>query len=298
MLQLYFKGQTTPIWLVEPLYVIGSGLDCGAPFRAANLHPSHGELTILDNTATISNGVGDALIRVNGVPVKHARKLQHGDILHWGHTELTLLDSRIKSAEEGELPANHTEVAQWTLTPSGTALAGKEFTITGTAVLGRAKECDISLGVAHLSRKHARLKVSDRGLLIEDLQSANGTFVNGQRITSAVLKPGDQVRFDTLLFHVTGPQIDLESTTVRPVVKVADLKARHASTALRNTASGMQPKIRTPHQHVADSISQEANADGTLQGIKRGPKVGGVALWCAVLVVLGAGVWVWYKSAV
>ena len=59
----------------------------------------------------------------------------------------------------------------------------EEFAIfSGGAVIGRAPEVDIRLDSPRVSRHHARLTLGDAGIVIEDLGSRNGTFVNDSRI--------------------------------------------------------------------------------------------------------------------
>ncbi len=63
----------------------------------------------------------------------------------------------------------------------------------GTTV-GR-EDCDVILDDEGVSRRHAVIRLTDSGLVIEDLGSSNGTFVNGERIEKArSLSPGDEVR--------------------------------------------------------------------------------------------------------
>ena len=50
-------------------------------------------------------------------------------------------------------------------------------------VLGKHAECDVVLANSKVSRRHARIAVANGGFVIEDLQSTNGTFVNGERVT-------------------------------------------------------------------------------------------------------------------
>ena len=73
----------------------------------------------------------------------------------------------------------------------------KVFRITpgGVRTLGRATGADFSLDAALVSRVHCRL-VSLPGdeLEVRDLESTNGTFVNGTRIQKARLAPGDRIR--------------------------------------------------------------------------------------------------------
>jgi len=61
--------------------------------------------------------------------------------------------------------------------------------------LGRATGADFILDAALVSRVHCRVKALAGGELeITDLESTNGTYVNGERIVSARLAPGDRLR--------------------------------------------------------------------------------------------------------
>ncbi len=82
--------------------------------------------------------------------------------------------------------------------------AEQEFELSKTSVsFGRAATNDIILNDARISRSHARLDCSPQGVVLTDLQSSNGCWVNGERVEQAVLNPGDlitlggsQIRFD------------------------------------------------------------------------------------------------------
>lgn len=61
-------------------------------------------------------------------------------------------------------------------------------------VIGRDAACAVVIDDEEISRRHARLLAKGEGLAIEDLGSANGTFVNGDRISSPTeLRGGDSV---------------------------------------------------------------------------------------------------------
>jgi S1-C subfamily serine protease len=79
---------------------------------------------------------------------------------------------------------------------------GKAVEVTGDQfVIGRDMRCDLVIKDFKVSRRHAYLKVLPDGrAAIHDLGSSNGTFVNGQRVQSAILNGGEQLQFgDTLL---------------------------------------------------------------------------------------------------
>jgi diguanylate cyclase (GGDEF)-like protein len=63
-----------------------------------------------------------------------------------------------------------------------------------TCTIGRSDDCDFILTGREVSRRHVRITISGRTAVIEDLDSANGTFVNHQRIKRHVLKHGDVIQ--------------------------------------------------------------------------------------------------------
>jgi EAL domain-containing protein (putative c-di-GMP-specific phosphodiesterase class I) len=71
-------------------------------------------------------------------------------------------------------------------------------------VIGRRSDCQLCLPVACVSKNHAEVILDDQGnLLIRDLGSTNGTFVNGEQISGSVnLKENDLVHFATLVFRI------------------------------------------------------------------------------------------------
>lgn len=60
--------------------------------------------------------------------------------------------------------------------------------------IGRDRGCELVLADAEVSRKHARLETQGGVLFVRDLESSNGTFLNGQRLTSAIeAREGDAI---------------------------------------------------------------------------------------------------------
>lgn len=61
---------------------------------------------------------------------------------------------------------------------------GEMFQVDHTSVLGRSKDCDVVIvdSARNISRRHCRIYIEDGKYFIEDLNSANGTFVSGSRI--------------------------------------------------------------------------------------------------------------------
>ncbi|MGB5682249.1 MAG: FHA domain-containing protein, partial [Polyangiales bacterium] len=79
-------------------------------------------------------------------------------------------------------------------------LAGDKYAIDQTLTLGRGEQADVRIDDTLVSRVHARIFTHDNGsFVIEDLQSRNGTLVNGMAITKQVLTYGDRIQIGSSL---------------------------------------------------------------------------------------------------
>jgi pSer/pThr/pTyr-binding forkhead associated (FHA) protein/tRNA A-37 threonylcarbamoyl transferase component Bud32 len=161
--------------------------------------------------ARASRGAGGELILedlgsangtfVNDERIDAPRTLQLGDVVRVGQTVLQVTDgtgrvpepTRLGAAAPTELGAR---AGEQLLVTDGTA-KGRRLTLGDEFVIGRAVSGEGRLGDdPELSRRHARVaRDSDGRLTIEDLGSANGTFVNGAQVRERqVLEVGDSVR--------------------------------------------------------------------------------------------------------
>jgi hypothetical protein len=106
-------------------------------------------------------------------------------------------------------------------------------------VIGRASDLDMVLVEDMVSRRHARIACSDTQILIEDLGSTNGTFVNGEKIDRASLKEGDRVLIGTSILKV----VALDPTAPMPQRVEVSNASRGAST---RSMSGSISEIPLP----------------------------------------------------
>jgi len=70
------------------------------------------------------------------------------------------------------------------------------------STIGRSKECDIRLEGPGLSRLHAVVESVDGKLVIRDQASNNGTYVNGERVETAELAEGDEIKIGGIAIAV------------------------------------------------------------------------------------------------
>lgn len=80
--------------------------------------------------------------------------------------------------------------------------------------VGRKDDCDIRIPLAEVSRHHSQFVVTDKGVRIKDMGSANGTYVNNKRVTEQELQAGDHVVVGPVVFTV---QVDGKPDMVRAV---------------------------------------------------------------------------------
>lgn len=66
---------------------------------------------------------------------------------------------------------------------------------TGSTLIGRSTKADLQLDDDGVSRRHAKLVIGDEGVVnLIDLDSTNGTFLNGARIDVAIVREGDRIQ--------------------------------------------------------------------------------------------------------
>jgi pSer/pThr/pTyr-binding forkhead associated (FHA) protein len=91
--------------------------------------------------------------------------------------------------------------------------------LTGELVIGRAPECGVAVRDILLSRRHCFLEEGPTGWLVTDLNSKNGTFVNGEKlIGSRLLQDVDVVRMgrSKVIFHAGIPDESVEQRLMAP----------------------------------------------------------------------------------
>lgn len=160
---------------------------------------------------------------------------------------------------------------------------GSRFEITagGTAGIGRGAKNEIRILDTEVSRRHATLEYGNGNLIIADLHSSNGTFVNGQPVRTRQLEDGDQIQIgrSVLLLNIAGEQSESEwaadrvdlvgrqgaddrSSIVAEVSQevdreLLDRSADAGTQELAQTLANLQVLYRISDEAVSPSISLE-----------------------------------------
>ncbi len=268
MLKIRFKdNKYNAVWLVEPKITIGRSATNALVIDDPLANDVHMEVLVDNEHLTLRNLIPTQPIIVNGQVVTGACELKPDDQITLGQVELIVIDPKREAKVIAEESANVTQLrapkaSGWSIKAHHSALANRVFPLKDINIIGRANECDICLAAAHLSRRHAPLQIIDGMLFVKDLDSSNGTFLNGTRVAEARVKRGDELRFDALTFGVMGPSDDMAKTTVRKVplpTETAESKAKTVprgkpiaptrSSSIQRAAVSPQPKLEPEVQH-------------------------------------------------
>ncbi len=124
-------------------------------------------------------------------------------------------------------------------------------------VIGRRHDCDLQVPLTLVSRRHCKLSKNNQIVNIRDLNSRNGTFLNGKRVKEADINAGDYISVGSLTFML---QVNGKPENVIPPKKIKQkLPARAAASEPTQVleipvedASGSLPEVE-----LSDSFMDE-----------------------------------------
>jgi pSer/pThr/pTyr-binding forkhead associated (FHA) protein len=289
MLKLRHKDNNqNAVWLVEPKLTLGSAADNDLVLAGQGVAPKHAEILIEHECLTLRSLSKTCTVRVNGKDLEQDITLKARDVLSLGSVELEIIDPKYgkKSAESAAVAKTPEVKSPWSLKSNHSALQNRVFNLGTNTIVGRSNECDITLAAAHLSRRHAQLIVENERLLVKDLDSSNGTFLNGKRVKEAWVTRGDELRFDTLAFGVMGPADDLDKTTIR----------QSATAPPKAQVHKPKPAVRVNRQNTPQALPSKGDTQTRPEVIVTGPSSTSASKWAlglgfVALVALAAYVY-------
>ncbi|MCB0359713.1 MAG: Flp pilus assembly complex ATPase component TadA, partial [Bdellovibrionales bacterium] len=142
--------------------------------------------------------------------------------------------------------------------------SGEEETHTSaktSLMVGRAPSNDVAINADGVSRYHARLTVEDGEVVIEDLDSTNGTYVNSEQVARHVLRVGDKIAVGNAVLIVS---LEEESSAEEP-----DEAAASPSSTQFGAPEAVEA-VRAPAQSSAPrpEAASDAEAEGDHPGVK------------------------------
>ncbi len=146
----------------------------------------------------------------------------------------------------------------------------------GRITIGRVPECDLPLDDVQVSRRHAELCVEGGRAILRDTASANGTFVNGRRITERELAIGDRVGIGTTTLVWDGTRLATPGRSDDALV------ARHLRVATREGKVLLDDvSLSVPDRGLVAVIGPSGAGKSTLLGALTGlrPAASGTVTW-------------------
>lgn len=213
---LFPNGEHAPVELDSGRAVLGSASDADIVLMAPGIAPRHAEIEFAGAAAKLSVSHPENLVTVNGKPVTTHIELKPGDLITFAAVRARAVAVEKASSAPAPRPRDadvdddgRTKVRmalpKFVLRGVSGVTFGKIFPVQSTVVIGRQSECEIAIPSEEVSRRHAELRVTPDGVMVEDLGSSNGTYVNDRRITRQLMKAGDELRLDTIRFLLLAP---------------------------------------------------------------------------------------------
>ena len=266
----------------------GWGADAVALTLLAELAPAAVITVRPDGTALIQRISAAVIVKVDGGPLgAMPHPLNDGARIAVGPARLTYVvtaperaaPAEASAAPSSEKPGTPTEVIEVMSAP----VVGGRLIELGTGcvypvprdglVIGRGPECDISVDDPGVSRRHAVVKPGRGGFTVSD-ESANGTFVNGARMTGAqTLRHGDVLGIGSEEFRVDVDAAPFASVFQTPSAASVELIGGVPEPDPLGLASRRRPPSRPPAAPPAPfltPIPPSASALAFLE-VARGP---------------------------
>lgn len=161
----------------------------------------HAEILSDDAGLYIVDLLSGAGTYVNEHRVLGQHRLHAWDVIRVGNIHLEIRDP------------NTSKPGTWVLRTVSDLLSNQFHSLGAKTVVGRDPDCDLTIDWHLLSRRHAEIYVMQDHLKIVDLDSSNGTWINGKRVKEGTAFSGDELRFDEKCFVVVGPS-NIQSTVI------------------------------------------------------------------------------------
>ncbi len=277
MLRIHFAdNRQSPVWLADERFTLGSDRANRLVIGDAGVAPFHAELMLENRFYYLTDLGTPGGTYVNDEKIGERYQIRSGDRVRLGALELEIVDPAKVGAKVAAAP-------RWLLQVVKGENQGHKYHITGSMTFGRSVKCELCFSDAELSRRHAEFYLKGDVLEVKDLASANGLLVNREKVTTAVLQPGDQIQLGNTTLLVIGPKVSAPEI----VDEDATVFVRAADLPVPSQPKPARPRPATPNPlHAAAMAPAEAAARTENPG-RSGSRLGWLLGALALAVVAG-----------
>lgn len=221
---------------------------------------------------------------LNGKRIESPQMLRHKNLIEIAEWRLEFLETETKPAPEDPVEitkslqdTGHTKLIRFDevekqvkifkpmllITEASGRLSHKAFR-KDQVIVGSASDCDVVLADDCVSRRHVRFEVTHRGLLCRDLDSSNGTWVDGGRVVEKILLDQDEIKVGNSRIrvrlteeggqHDAGQNGEIFCGLVGKSPAMKNLFARIAKVAPNNMPVFIQGESGTGKEKVARAV--------------------------------------------
>jgi pSer/pThr/pTyr-binding forkhead associated (FHA) protein len=241
---LFPNGEHAPYDLKDGINRVGAGADADIVLVAPGIGAAHCEIEFTaPDQAMLRPTAAQNTVVVNGKQALAPQAIKPGDLVLFAR-----IGARVVAGEKAPaaaptvrpvIAANEDDgrtrvrmaLPKFVLRGVSGSTFGKHFPLTGTVTIGRNADCTISIPGDEISRQHAKLQVLPDGIAVEDLGSANGTYINDKRVHHGMLMPGDELRLDTVRFLLVAPGLE-SAASAKPTAPTPAVVPQRSSSGL------------------------------------------------------------------
>lgn len=217
--------------LKSPVVTLGRGDDSDIAIPSPIVSRKHARLERMgDGYQLVAEADAANPILIDGLPLEGAKRLNHGAVM------------RIGGRDPGSMVSLEYD------SPAEAAVGGPmeiDFADRTEVTIGRGPENDVMLDAPAISRYHTRIERIGKRFRVQDLNSTNGTFVNGEPINGEVaVKLDDEIRIGPYRFVIGEDSLSQfdDSSEIRVEVRGLNKWVRKDLNILQNLSMVFEPR--------------------------------------------------------
>lgn len=240
-LKLRFPGpDPVELPLGTGMHAISFDPDDGHPVLHADANVAASVRFCVDRRGVwLAVGEGVRGVHVNGRPIQRMAMLRSGDVVFVDGSEIVLATANEPEplpAAIRNTPSDGSGDVRTVLRGVGGHYHGRSFTLERPRLVGHAADADIHVADPAFAERHARIECHGDAVVLRDLDSADGSLLNGIPVRDALLRPGDQLVFDAHhRFVLESPRAGPRAEQEGPIESI-EPQPDSARTVLHNSA--------------------------------------------------------------
>ena len=230
MYKIQEKGRPeTAVWLLNAVTTISNESTADIPFYGSSTGTTKVHIIKRNSELYLQDISNNTAIFHNDHRINHKVQLHHGATVRIADTSYQILNQQQNQGAIITTP-DYQPIARdakhWQLQAIDGDIKGRSFKLGTQTIIGREPDCNICIPSDQLSRKHVQLIVTGGKVMLQDLNSTNGTLVNGKKVEHRIIDEGDDVRVGRITFKLIAPQLSGSSADNRTVVTASVPKVK------------------------------------------------------------------------